>query len=367
MSDLELRVKALEDKVRVLEESLDALKNKGISAQDEGTGKPKKKNFKLFSFINPTFDTPSSEFDREIETAVPLGQAKRTIEDQIQDAVRDAAAFSEALADDPRFFNYELESGLENDPHWNQKNRITALLPFVKKGIRITSYNGFDTDIAVIPDKIDGRPVVSIGEKAFMNSKVSEVILPKSVKAILGNAFQGCSRLKHIDFPSGTEYIGSSCFADSGIEKLSLPGLLTNVPEYCCDGCRQLQEVVFGPRTAVIGIAAFKGCTKLHEVSFPESLHTVGSLSFNGTSIETMVFPSDVKFVSNETFGKPFARGREVTCVFLGRNTVVNVGNFQPFTYVTLIYCLPGSKVQEMARKENIPMKPLNEFRMSEI
>ena len=61
-----------------------------------------------------------------------------------------------------------------------------ALQKLVGKGLRITAYTGFDAERVVIPAKIGGQAVVSIGEKVFKNTTVSEVILPGSIKAILG-------------------------------------------------------------------------------------------------------------------------------------------------------------------------------------
>ena len=68
-----------------------------------------------------------------------------------------------------------------------------ALQKLVGKGLRITAYTGFDAERVVIPAKIGGQPVVSIGEKVFKNTTVSEVILPGSIKAILGGHFPAAS------------------------------------------------------------------------------------------------------------------------------------------------------------------------------
>lgn len=57
---------------------------------------------------------------------------------------------------------------------------------------------------------------------------------------------------------------------------------------------------------------------------------------------------------------------RKVICVFLGKDTVVDVETFKHFTFVSLIYCLPGSKIQQIAREWSIPIKPLSEFKMED-
>lgn len=365
MSDLEQRVKALEAKVKILEETLETLKNMGISEQMAGYIKQKKQTLKMVSLINSVSDEPELDFSKEEESVANLSRAKRTVDNQIQIALRDAGTFSDDIPGDPRFFNYEVESGMETDTVWKRKEKSAALAPFIGRGLRITAYNGFETDRVVIPNEIDGQPVISIGEKAFMNTTVSEVILPKSLRAILGEAFRGCAKLKHIDLPDSIEYLGAYCFAHSGIVELVLPNALRKVPNDCCCQCTELERITFGNRVNMIGYAAFQGCKKLRDISLPETLSGVEFKSFEGTSVTTMIFPSNVKEVSRETFGDRYTRNaHNVVCVFLGKDTVVDVESYKSFAYVSLIYCLPGSKIQQIAREHSIPMKPLSAFRM---
>lgn len=144
-----------------------------------------------------------------------------------------------------------------------------ALQKLVGKGLRITAYTGFDAERVVIPTKIGGQPVVSIGEKVFKNTTVSEVILPGSIKAILREAFSGCKRLQHIDLPDGLEYLGSHCFAGSGLTALHFPDRLKTIPEGCCGGCANLSDVTFGQQVQTIQGSAFVACKNCRRFPFP--------------------------------------------------------------------------------------------------
>ncbi len=355
MNDLEQRVKTLETKVKVLEQTLETLKNMSLSEQMGSFIQSRQKSLRMVELLNSVSDDDKLDFEKEWISLNNVRNAKRDIDNQIAQAISNVGTFSDDLPGDPRYFNYEVESGMEYSVL-----KQAALSSFVGKGLRITAYNGFETDRVIIPNEIDGQPVISIGEKAFMNAPISEVVLPKSLKAILGKAFQGCSNIKHIDLPDTIEYLGSYCFADSGIVDLVLPSSLTEVPSFCCDSCKQLKKVSFGTRVTTIEHSAFNGCLEIREISLPETLLNVQSYSFEGTSISTMIFPSNVKQVSNGTFGYNY---NDVVCVFLGKETVVDKGSF---TSVSLIYCLPGSKIQQIARERKIPMKPLSDFRMED-
>lgn len=366
MNDLEQRVKTLETKVKVLEETLETLKNMSLSEQMGSFIQSRQKSLRMVELLNSVSDDEKLDFEKERAMLENVREAKRNVDEQLSRAIKNESILSEDYPDDPRYFNYEIETGKEQTDI-GPPDVVSALAPYVGKGIRITSYNGFETERVIVPKEIDGYTVVSIGEKAFMNAPISEVVLPKSLKAILREAFRGCSNIKHIDLPDTIEYLGSYCFADSGIVDLVLPSSLTKVPNVCCCSCKQLKKVSFGTRVTTIGHAAFRGCSEIREISLPESLLNVEAKSFEGTSISTMIFPSNVKQVSKETFGDKYTRRKhDVVCVFLGKETVVDVESFETFPLVSLIYCLPGSKIQQIARERKIPMKPLSDFRMED-
>lgn len=336
-----------------------------VSEQMSDYIQSRQQSFRMVELLNTVSNEGKLDFEKEKAALNNVKTAKQNIDAQIAQALANAGTFSDDLPGDPRCFNYEVESGMEVDSVWKRKEKNAALCGLVGKGLRITAYNGFETDSVIIPNEIDGQPVISIGEKAFMNTTVSKIILPKSLKAILGEAFRGCSNLKHIDLPNTIEYLGSYCFANSGIEDLVLPPRLTKVPNDCCCQCEQLKVVSFGAGITTIGYAAFQGCSQLREISLPESLQDVEFRAFEGTSVSTMIFPSNVKKVSKETFGDKYTREkRDVVCVFLGKDTEVDIRkSYESFTFVSLIYCLPGSKIQQIAREQSIPMKPLSMFR----
>lgn len=369
MDSMEQRLKALEEKVKVLEETLDTLKNMQLSEQMESYIQNKTKSLKMIGLVNAMSDKPSLDFSKEEESLNNVRKAKRTVDIQIQTALKNVGTFSDAFPDDPRYFNYEIESGEVIDSFWKRKTKVNELAKFVGKGLRITAYNGFETDRVIIPNEIDGKPVISIGEKAFMNATISEVIFPKSIKTILDSAFDGCKNLKNIDLPNTLAYLGSGCFSGSGLEKFNCPNSLQVIPDCCFYRCEELRKVNLGHQVKEIALLAFSNCFNLCNIVLPESLLELGKKCFESTKITTMIFPSNVQKVSNEMFGDNITRNpTNITCVFLGKDTTVDAGSYsyETLRYVSLIYCLPGSNIQQFAREKSIPMKPLSEFRMEE-
>lgn len=106
----------------------------------------------------------------------------------------------------------------------------------------------------------------------------------------------------------------------------------------------------------------------------------INECAFAGTSLQTMIFPKGLKRLSGAVF-TPESRfafncnnnkyyvveknknTQEIACIFLGLDTKIVSDTFDG---VSLIYCLPGSKVQRFAREHSIPVKPLSEFKMED-
>ena len=366
MSDLEQRVKALESKVKLLEETLETLKNMSLSEQMGSFIQSRQKSLRMIELINSVSDDEKLDFDKERETLENVRSAKKNMDEQIAQALKNTVIFSDDFPDDPRYFNYEVEKGMTTNTLWKRQEKNPVLDRFVGKGLRITAYNGFETNRVIIPSKINGQPVISIGEKAFKNATISEVIFPKSIKVILDGAFSGCKNLKQIDLPEALEYLGSFCFAKSGITELDFPNSLKSIPSFCCNGCSEMETISIGRQVKKIEYMAFSGCSKIRSVTLPESLSEIGSEAFSETSISTIIFPSGMSKVDKEVFKDRYSsylrNQRKVICVFLGKDTTID----GRLANVSMIYCLPGSKIQQAAREYSIPIKPLSEFRMED-
>ena len=215
MNELEQRVRELENKVKVLEETLSTLKNMQLSEQMKDYLDSKTKTLKMMSLLNSVSEDSETIFDTsaEEEKFTSVSSQKAIVDEQISASVKYVGSFSDDMPDDPRYFEYEIEKGTITKSSYSrfnpsQEEPIEGISEFARKGLRITAYNGFDTNRIVVPKEIDGMPVISIGVEAFKNASFSEIILPTTLKAILESAFDGCKNLKNIDLPDDLRFIG---------------------------------------------------------------------------------------------------------------------------------------------------------------
>ena len=76
----------------------------------------------------------------------------------------------------------------------------------------VTAYTGNDVSVS-IPATIDGRAVIAIGDRAFMNCKtVQSVVVPEGVREIGWFAFSGCISLGGVSLPASVEAICYGAF-----------------------------------------------------------------------------------------------------------------------------------------------------------
>ncbi len=162
---------------------------------------------------------------------------------------------------------------------------------------------------------------------AFEGSKISSIVLPKTIEAINYKAFSDCHSLKSVTFnnglktigdeaffqcrsltevslPEGLESIGNSAFNNCyDLSSVSLPRTLTVIGHQAFGLCSSLTTIPlpFGLKT--IGSYAFNGCSKLKEVKFPSSLTEIGSCAYASCySLEEIRLPSSIKIINSGAF-----------------------------------------------------------------
>lgn len=221
----------------------------------------------------------------------------------------------------------------------------------------ITKYNESDT-VVVIPSKINGVTVTTIGTDAFLGLNITSVTIPDSVTEIGANAFAGCTNLTSVTYggdwskltiqsgnpavedavnaqlfdfaftPDNTavivkKYNGTAAdvtipshykgkpvtmidhaaFHDSAVTSVTIPDSVTAIPDDAFAFCSQLTNISIPNSVTFIGFAAFNSCTSLKSITLPSSLSTIQSSAFyNCGNLETIRIPVSVTFIGNYAF-----------------------------------------------------------------
>ena len=203
--------------------------------------------------------------------------------------------------------------------------------------VTITGYTG-DAESITIPEKIDGKSVVAIGDYAFeYNTTIESVSIPKSVESIGDGAFWGCESLDKITvdknntvydsrdncnaiietatntliagcnktvIPEDIEHIGYGVFAYlQGLESVSIPEGVKSIGKGAFYDCVSLESITIPDSVESIGVYAFAYCESLESVTIPEGVESIGDGTFFGCeSLESVTFSEGLEQIGVSAF-----------------------------------------------------------------
>ena len=156
--------------------------------------------------------------------------------------------------------------------------------------VTITKYCGTDTEV-VIPEKLDGKPVTRIEDRAFSGcTSLESVTIPDSVTELGEYAFSYCTSLKSVTIPDSVTELGERAFLDcESLKEITFPRLLTTIESEMCSGC-----------------------TELVSVKLPEKLDTIHAYAFYDTEITQVSINNAECVISTTAFGRKYADSKNI-------------------------------------------------------
>jgi hypothetical protein len=269
--------------------------------------------------------------------------------------------------------------------------------------ITITGYIGTNA-VVTIPDTINGLPVTSIGDQAFLyNTSLINVTIPNSITNIGVAAFAQCYGLTIVNIgaanlsysslagvlfdksqttliqyplgkagnyiiPNSVTNIGRWACAGANLTSITIPGSIKFIGASSPDdesgpfsGCN-VTNVTIGDGVTTIGDYAFDNCSALTTITIPNSVTSIGDWAFWNCGFTTITMPDSVTKVgdgafafcyalTNFTIGKGVASIGDYACFYCTSlpsisipNSVANIGN-DAFSGTSLTNVLIGNGV----------------------
>ena len=210
---------------------------------------------------------------------------------------------------------------------------------------QITGYSGTESNLT-IPAKIGDYKVSEIGKDAFngmdnllyvdisegieeigMNAFASctslvDIHIPASVKTIFSNFANGCSSLQEITVDSenkrylsadgvlfGNIYLGGwkgynlTTYPAGKEGAYTIPDYVRQIEDDAFKDCTKLTEVVFPEKLGRIGDDAFSGCTNLKKADISSQVTKIGSYAFAGcVSLSEVTLPHTLEYMDDGIF-----------------------------------------------------------------
>lgn len=143
-----------------------------------------------------------------------------------------------------------------------------------------------------IENREDAYTVIGVG--SFRDCiNITEIVLPRTIKAIGNSAFYGCTSLSKIEIPYGVEIIGDQAFEKSGIEEIRIPDSVKELGIWAFYLCPKLKNVYIGNGVKELKELIFGECTSIEKVVVGSGITEVSQHCFNGSSLSTLVLMSN--------------------------------------------------------------------------
>lgn len=271
--------------------------------------------------------------------------------------------------------HWGVEKGYELSVYGGLKEADNVYYSAMEDGNACAIYfDGTQTSVALSKTiQIGGaaRALAKIQRGLFYYKKITEVIVPETVKTIGGNAFYKCSALTSLQLPSEVEEIGDYAFrlckALKTVNVCADNLTIADRAFYSCEsletinsanplqlssdirklgmefvGCKSLKAVSVAG--GMIGSFAFDGCKSLVSVGIAEGVKTIGEYAFDGcTSLKRILLPASLQEIKHETFrGVVF---EEITCLAVTPPSIRD----NTFTDYSAHLCVPAESMAAYA------------------
>ena len=227
----------------------------------------------------------------------------------------------------------------------------------------ITDYTNTTEKNIIIPDNFDGVAVETIGDAAFEDNQLTEVIIPNSVKSIGESAFEE-NKLTQVIIPNSVTSIGEDAFYDNKLTEVIIGNSVTSIGAAAFYE-NDLTEVSIPNSVKIIGNAAFLE-NKLTHVSIGNHVTSIRNRAFRGNKLTEVIIPNSVLTIGDDAFennqlikvsignsvtsiGKEAFRGNKLTEVIIP-NSVLTIGD-DAFENNQLIKVSIGNSVTSIGKE----------------
>lgn len=222
--------------------------------------------------------------------------------------------------------------------------------------VEIKKYIGEEENIQ-IPSEINGKKVVSIGEKAFNdNYYCINVQIPDGVAQIKDNAFKNCVSLEKITIPESCKTFGKSVFEECKLlTDVNIPNGVTEIPEKAFYNCISLEKLDLPQTVERIKAEGLKNCSSLVDFELPSNIYALDKEALYGCGFNHGEVPEGEwgyglrEFTMPESLKKISSAGETMFARY-----PVAKDKFGVFEYKIKLRVVKGSSAHKYAVKNHI-------------
>ena len=204
----------------------------------------------------------------------------------------------------------------------------------------------------------------SLTELVLCPAMKTSVSIPESTTSIGYRAFDGCANLTSIQVEDGNSAYSSVdgvlynpdqtelLRCPSGKTNVSFPNSVTTIGESAFAGCSALTSISLPDSVTSIQYSAFYGCSGLTAFTIPNGISVIESETFcDCTGLTSITIPASVGTVRSNAF---YGCTGLVKVTFLGTNTYIYNSAFM-FCSNPIFFCYPDSTAHNFCKNYNVP------------
>ena len=148
---------------------------------------------------------------------------------------------------------------------------------------------GVVTTSIVIPETIDGMPVVEIKPEAFQSTSITDIKIGENIREIGIQAFYMCKKLKSVTWHCQCDVIPTNCFLGcSNLASFNFAGI-------------KLSSVTWNQKCDVIPSDCFAECSNLTQFDF-SNVKKIGLYAFYKSGLQEVCLTENIEVVSEWAF-----------------------------------------------------------------
>jgi|GEM_PF-3741885 len=229
-----------------------------------------------------------------------------------------------------RTYNITLNEGLEHIGAYAFRYALNNIAPHQKKLVIPNSVNyigeyAFENcymDEVIISDNVDSlfndtfsfcfidqihmpAKLKYIGARALYNNHLDNLVMPEGVETIERNAFYDLNVDKLV-IPESVKFLEEFAFYGCYMKDLEIKAPLDSIPKAAFYSCQDLKRLVLPPTIKRIGQSAFYECYRMTECKLPEGLEEIGSWALAGADhLKEWHIPATVRKIEWAAFAVP--------------------------------------------------------------
>ncbi len=165
-------------------------------------------------------------------------------------------------------------------------------------------YNNTSLTSIQLPNKLE-----NFWDNAFYGCKaLNNIVMPSTVVGIYNNVFEGCTSLSNVKLNEGCTTLGHHVFKNCPLAEVTFPNSLTSIGEWAFEGTTLKTVDLSNTHITSLSTGSFYNCTQLSDVKLPKTLTDIGNNAFFCSVIASITFPPSLQKIGDWAFqGAKFA------------------------------------------------------------